>query len=196
MKKSTKTKKSIKTEQLTLFPELIPGSYEETKEKNQVVLNDIKAVDSAKDYFDDIHKKNKILLDNIKKNLPELKALYEKITGHWFLEDHFYRFYHSSFKITYAQSTTVEIVEAFKKLAPEGSTLDSYFMEIYKQGTGKNFNHKFNKNWLKYTLPMLTAVMHAKYFLELIIKYGEELEEAPICLKNGWAAVLTLFNLR
>ena len=147
-------------------------------------------------YFDNIQKKNEELLANIKKNLPELKKLLEKANEHWYMEDYVYRYYHGSFKVYYTQETTVEIVEALKKLAPEGVTFNRDFEEIFKEGTGKVFNSKHNANWSKHTRPMLEVFFHTKFFLEMAVKYGEELKEAPTCLPSGWAALLYFFSLR
>jgi hypothetical protein len=147
-------------------------------------------------YFDKIHDMNVILLKNIKDSLPKLKELLEKANGHWYLEDYIYRYYHGSFKVYYVQSTTVEIVKALIELAPEGVTFNRQFKEIFKQGTGKIFSSSHNANWDKHTRPMLEAFFHAKYFLEMAVKYGEELKVAPTCLPSGWACLLYFFSLR
>ena len=42
----------------------------------------------------------------------------------------------------------------------------------------------------------LEAFFHANYFLDMAIKYGEELDEPPSPLPSGWAAVLYLYNIR
>jgi hypothetical protein len=144
-----------------------------------------------------IQKLNEELLANIKKKLPALKKLLKKSMDHWVYEDYIYRFYHHSFKVFWIQGHTVEIVKILKELAPEGVTeFDSYFEEIFKQGTGKQFKSKYNKAWTKHTRPILEAFFHAKYMLEMAIKYGKELETAPTYLPSGWAGLLTLYNLR
>lgn len=40
------------------------------------------------------------------------------------------------------------------------------------------------------------AFFHARFFLKMAVKYGEELDEAPSTLPSGWAALLYLYNLR
>jgi len=135
-------------------------------------------------------------LKNIKKHLPELEELQEEMNGMWFLEDHVYRFYHQSYKVYYIQSLTHEIVDELKKLAPKGCTLNEWFEKIVKEGTGKKFNMEHNDNWLKHTRPMVEAFFHAKYFLDMVCKYGKELKTAPNLLPSGWAGLLYLFNLR
>jgi hypothetical protein len=49
---------------------------------------------------------------------------------------------------------------------------------------------------LECTHPILEAFWHTKYFIQMMLKYGRELESAPQCLPSGWAAVLYLFELR
>jgi hypothetical protein len=46
------------------------------------------------------------------------------------------------------------------------------------------------------TRPILEAYQHAKYFLEMAVKYGSQLERPPNLLPSGWAAVLHLYGLR
>ena len=141
-------------------------------------------------YWTKIQRLNEELLTNIKKNLPELEELLEKVSGDW------YRQFHHSLKTYYAQDTTVQIVATLKKLAPKGVTINEEFEQIFKEGTGKKFNISHNKNWLKHTRPIIEAVFYAKALLEMCVKYGKELEKAPERLPNGWAFVLYYFNLR
>jgi len=148
------------------------------------------------DYFKNIKNLNEELLLNIKKNLPELKKILKEVCDHWAYEDMIYRFYHYSFKVYYIQSYTEEIVVMLKKLAPEKMTFNEFFEKIFKEGTGKKFSSEHNKDWLKHTRPMLEAFFHAKYFLEMAVKYGKELKTAPDCLPSGWAGLLYFYNLR
>jgi len=148
-------------------------------------------------YFEKIARKNQELLDNIKKELPELKELYKKHSDHWNYEDMVYRFYHQSYKVYYVQSQTIQIVLKLKELAPEGVVFNNFFDEILEEGAAsKKFKDSHNKSWLKHTRPMIEAFMHARFFLEMAIKYGEELEKAPQSLPSGWAALLYFYNLR
>jgi hypothetical protein len=147
--------------------------------------------------FDKIRALNEELLQNIKKNLPELEKLLEEVNGHWAAEDLLYRYYHGSFKVYYIQEYTQKIVSMLKNLAPKGiNTFNSSFEKIYKKGTGKIFKHEHNADWDKHTLPMLQAFFHAREFLTYVVKYGKELEHAPECLPSGWGLVLYFFNLR
>jgi hypothetical protein len=148
-------------------------------------------------YFEDLHHKGNQLLNNIKKVLPELKELLEKVNGHWYYEDSIYRFYHQSYQVYHIQGLTQDIIEKLNSLAPDGVKPNSFLEEILKEGgSGKTFQDSHNKNWLKHTRPMLEAFFHAKYFLEMAVKYGEKLDEAPTCLPSGWAGLLYFYNLR
>jgi hypothetical protein len=147
--------------------------------------------------FSKLHEKQDQLLANIKAEIPQLESLLEKVGSHWGYEDPVYRFYYGSFKVYWLQDTTRTIVEALKALAPERTTLSRLFEEIIRAGaSGKEFESEHNSNWSYHTRPFLEAFFHAKYFLEMVVKYGKELEEAPQLLPSGWAAVLCLYGLR
>ncbi|MCI0693480.1 hypothetical protein L0337_15920 [candidate division KSB1 bacterium] len=146
--------------------------------------------------MDPLHKDNE-LLANIKSHLPELVALLNEMNSHWFYEDPIYRFYHQSFKVYWLQDETGKIVEALKRIAPEGTTFCKEFEEIYQAGaSGKKFEMEHNRNWTAHTRVFVEAFFHAKFFLEMAVKYGQELEKAPTSLPSGWAALLCLYNLR
>ena len=141
--------------------------------------------------------KDNELLAKIKEHLPELEALLQRMSSHWFYEDPIYRFYYQSFKVYSLQQETKEIVEALRKLAPEGASLCKTFEEIYLAGaSGKRFEMEHNQNWTTHTRPFVEAFLHAKFFLEMAVKYGKELDAAPNMLPSGWAALLCLYNLR
>lgn len=138
------------------------------------------------------------LLSSLKGNLPELEKLYASMNQHWTYEDGIYRYYHHSFKVFYnVQPLTIEIVEALKALAP-GRELNPMFMRIVEEGTGKEFSKDFNEfeRWQKGCRPIVEAFFHAKFFLEMAVKYGKELEYPPKVMPSGWAAFLYLYMLR
>jgi hypothetical protein len=110
-------------------------------------------------------------------------------------EEFVYRFYHQSYKVYRLQEKTERIVAALTSLAPH-LPLNSWFLEIVQEGTGKVFDRTANDQWSKATRPLLEAFFHARYFLEMVCKYGEELDEEPEIASSGWAAVLTLYNIR
>jgi hypothetical protein len=100
-----------------------------------------------------------------------------------------------SFKVFALQGCTEEIVKHLQALAPHVA-LNSWFLEIVRQGTGKDFRPEENDNWLAAAGPIVEAFFHARYFLEMVCKYGEELDSPPQVLPSGWAAVLYLYGLR
>ncbi len=51
-------------------------------------------------------------------------------------------------------------------------------------------------DWGAETAPILEASFHARYFLEMAVRYGKELKRAPRLLPSEWAALLCLFDLR
>lgn len=143
-------------------------------------------------------RKEKILFTNIKDRISELRKLLEEVCGHWTLDDGIYRFYHQSFKVYYLQKPTLRIIEALKDLVP-GAELNPWFLEIVKEGTGKEFAIEHNRRWLKETRPIVEAFFHARYFLEMAVKSAGEfgdVDEPPQMLPSGWAAVLYLYNIR
>lgn len=89
------------------------------------------------------------------------------------------------------------MVAALRSLAPGETTFSPMFEEIYQAGaSGKEFELKHNQQWTAHTRVFLEAFFHAKYFLEMAVKYGKELQAAPTMLPSGWAALLCLYNLR
>ena len=140
--------------------------------------------------------REKTLFANIQAQLPQLDALREKMNGHWQYEDLVYRYYHGSFKVFRAQELTLEMVAALRDLLPE-VPLNATFEDIVRSGTGKEFTMEDNNRWDAVTRPILEAFFHAKYFVEMVCKYGHALDEPPtLSLPSGWASVLYLFGLR
>ena len=135
------------------------------------------------------------LLANIAAKFAELETMLAKVNEKWVYENLTYRFYHQSFKVYGLQAYTLQIVELLQSLRPE-LPMNSWFMDIVKAGTGKEFRDEDNSHWLETTRPMLEAFFHARYFLEMICKYGKQLDKPPTCIPSGWAAVLYLYNLR
>ena len=133
------------------------------------------------------------LLRNISANIDALEALLTGYVGDY--EDPVYRFYHQSFKVYYLQQSTEKIVGTLQSLAPH-LALNAWFMQIVREGTGKEFTRSDNARWIEVTRPVVEAFFHARYFLEMACRYGRELATPPEVLPSGWAAILYLFNLR
>ena len=80
--------------------------------------------------------------------------------------------------------------------SPRSGPLNTWFVAIVDEGTGREFALEHNRDWLRNTRPIVEAFLHAKYFLEMVVQYGRELEEPPALLPSGWASVLYLYGLR
>ena len=135
------------------------------------------------------------LFQNLKAQLPALEKLLAKCSGLWGYEDPIYRFYHQSLKVFHLQDKTLALVAALQALAPNRH-LNPRFTQIVYEGTGKEFTLGDNSHWPERTRPIVEAFFHARYFLEMAVKYGRELDAPPDPLPGGWAAFLYLYNLR
>jgi hypothetical protein len=135
------------------------------------------------------------LFENLRAALPQLEKLFEGVSGEWGYEDPVYRLYHQSWKVYGLQESTLRIVEALQALAPD-RPLNELFMQIVKEGTGKIFENEHNRRFLQETRPIVEAFFHARYFLEMAVRYGKGLKYPPRMLPSGWAAFLYLYNLR
>lgn len=134
------------------------------------------------------------LLRNLRSRQPELTALLEECSSHWGFEDPIYRFYHQSFKVYALQDQTSRIVSVLESLAPD-RPLNPWFRQIVEQGTGKSFKQDDNADWTRITRPLLEAFFHARFFLEMAVRYAT-LRESPLSLPSGYAALLHLYGLR
>lgn len=140
--------------------------------------------------------KERQLLNNMKACHTELAKLLDEVNDNQY-EDSVYRYYHRSFKVYGLQNVTRRIVEALRRIAPEKTDLAPYFEEIYQAGaSGKRFEKEHNKAWTSHTRPFVEVFFHARYFLEMAVKYGRELDTPPTLLPSGWAAFLELYKIR
>jgi hypothetical protein len=90
----------------------------------------------------------------------------------------------------------LEIVARLKGLLPE-ARMNEWFIQIISEGTGKTFKEGDNENWQATTRPIIEAFFHARFFLEMAVKYGHQFNFPPNSfLPSGWAAFLYLYNLR
>lgn len=144
---------------------------------------------------EDLRPEVQSLLATIKAQLPELEKLKASCDGHWGYEDAVYRFYHQSFKVFHLQDLTKRIATTLAGLAPERK-VHPWFSQIVSEGTGKRFEMSMNQEWLVHARPIVEAFCHARFFLDMAIKYGTELDKPPSLLPSGWASVLYLYDLR
>lgn len=134
------------------------------------------------------------LLANLRARHAELLELLEDVSNHWGYEDPVYRFYHQSFKVYALQSTTRAIVDRLADLLPD-QPLHPWFPAIVDAGTGHRFELEHNARWTEITRPKLEAFFHARFFLEMAVRYAT-LEQPPSSLPSGHAALLYLYGLR
>ena len=145
---------------------------------------------------DEYDRLESLLLQNMKTQASPLEELLKKVNAHRGYEDGVYRFYHGSFKVFHLQEYTKQIVAALAGIAPEGRAFGALFAEIIAAGTARDFKMEDNKHWIESTAPIVQAFLHAKYFLEMAVKYAGELKEPPETMPSGWAALLCLYGLR
>jgi hypothetical protein len=134
------------------------------------------------------------LLLSLRRDRHELERLLQECSNHWGYEDPVYRFYHQSFKVYGLQRSIQSIVDRLRALAPD-LPLNLWFVEIVQSGTGKHFKPEDNGHWPEVTRPILEAFFHARFFLEMAVRYAD-LEAPPNPLPSGYAALLYLFGLR
>jgi hypothetical protein len=134
------------------------------------------------------------LLRSLRRDRQELESLLQACSDHWGYEDPVYRFYHQSFKVFGLQDQTRSIIERLQALAP-GLSLNPWFIQIVESGTGKSFKLEDNARWPEVTRPILEAFFHARFFLEMAVRYAD-LQAPPQPLPSGYAALLYLFRIR
>jgi hypothetical protein len=143
----------------------------------------------------EVEKLERRLLAKIKRRLPALRALLREAKGFLYYEDAVYRFYHQSFKVYRVQNVTLRIATALQELAPD-TPLSQWFTEIVCEGVGKQWDPSHNRRWAYETRPILEAYFHARYFLEMVCRFGKELKGPSPMLPSGWAGVLYLYGWR
>lgn len=142
-------------------------------------------------------KLEQVLFTNIKHNLEQLTKLLDKINAYWGYEDLIYRFYHRSYKVYSVQKLNEEIIQNFRSLLPERKKLATFFEQLIAKSPKIRFELHHNQDWINITRPMLELFFHAKYFLEMMVKYWNELEHLPTdVLKSGYASILSLYRIR
>lgn len=134
------------------------------------------------------------LLARMQAQHEALKALLHASSDHWGFEDPVCRFYHQSFKVFWLQRQTEAIVQRLSSLLPD-RPLHPWFLEIVRQGTGLEFSTSDNSRWTLVTRPIVEAFFHARFFLEMAVRYAT-LEAPPSPLPSGYEALLYLYRLR
>ena len=139
-----------------------------------------------------------ILLANLKSQHDALAKLLLSLSDHAY-EDTIYRYYAHSYKLyCHTPHCTNEIVSILRQLAPSGTHLCVAFEQLVQVGIHeKPFSLAFNEDWSKNSRPYIESFFHARFFLEMAVKYGASLDSAAlIYLPSGWAALLCLYDIR
>jgi hypothetical protein len=97
-------------------------------------------------------------------------------------------------KVFAVQGTTTAIATRLQALVP-GRPLNAWFTTIVEEGTGHRFEVADNDRWLAVARPVVEAFFHARYFLEMAVRYSH-LDEPPRPLPSGYAALWYVFDLR
>lgn len=135
------------------------------------------------------------LLRNLREKKAELRAQLKASSDHWGYEDPVYRFYHQSFKVYWLQERTRSLTGLLLEIAPDDQPLDPWFLEIVRAGTDRTFTPEDNARWAEATRPIVEAFFHARYFVEMAVRYSR-LKVPPQILPSGYAALLCLYGLR
>lgn len=136
----------------------------------------------------------RLLLSRLKVRKAELEQLLAKLNSHWTYEDGFCQYYHRSRKVYGIQVATERAVHLLRELLPERK-LNLAFTDVIREGTGKEFQMEHNRVWPRHTRPMLEAFCHAKFMVEMAVRYAD-LPEPQQPMPSGWAALLYLYDLR
>jgi hypothetical protein len=99
-----------------------------------------------------------------------------------------------SFKVYWLQQRTEAIVRVLAGLVPE-RPLHAWFREIVDAGTGRRFTPDDNASWTRATRPILEAFFHARFFLDMAVRYAR-VEAPPNPLPSGYPALPSLYGLR
>jgi hypothetical protein len=134
------------------------------------------------------------LLAELKLRRERLSRLLTSCSDAAGYEDPVYRFYRQSFKVYALQNQTQSIVRELNALLP-GQPLNLWFLEILTHGSGREFHFVDNARWPESSRPIVEAFFHARFFLEMAVRYAD-LETPPAPLPSGYAALLCLYALR
>jgi hypothetical protein len=129
----------------------------------------------------------RVLIKNLRKRRKILEKLLENINSHWEIEDIVYRLYHSSYKTQWARNTTRSVLKELEGLYRYGyRNRNAVIKEIMDEGLDEK---KDPRKWVE-------AMLHARYLLEMAIKYSKEVKKPLQTLPSGYAALLYLYGLR
>ena len=126
--------------------------------------------------------------------LPRLRELLAQ-TERSYLHHLMSKFYRQGCALYEHQAMTEEMVSALASIAPEGHGFCIQFQEIIRLGTGREFKLEDNNHWTERAGAIVQAFLHARYFLEMAVRYATELSDPPERLPSGWCAMCNLFDI-
>lgn len=136
---------------------------------------------------DDKDNGQRTLIVNLRRKRKSLEKLLEKVSDHWGLEDIVYRLYHQSYKVQFAMDLTRRILEELEGLYKNRwKHRNTLFKKIMEEGLDIRQDPR---KWIE-------ALLHAKYFLEMAVKYSREVKKPLQVLPSGYASLLYLYGLR
>jgi len=129
----------------------------------------------------------RVLIKNLQKRRWALMLLLGQINSHWEIEDTTYRLYHGSYKVMYAMEITARVLKELEGLYRYGwRRRNETFKKIMEEGLDP---HGDPRRWIE-------AMFHARYFLEMALKYSKEVKKPLHMLPSGYASLLYLYGLR
>jgi hypothetical protein len=178
---------------------LIAGS--QSKEQNQYLENQDGGKAKINHYLKNRLQKEQGIIAKIHEHREDIFEIKSMVSDHRIgIENMFYRFYHTSFKAYDLQAITDKMVKLFCFIGEcRFRDLNSFYIEIVSEGIDKKFDLSHNNRWSYETRPILEAFFHSYHLLEMMEKYGLEMdpnEEPSPVLYEGWASVLYLYNIR
>ena len=150
--------------------------------------------------FEENHKLSQVLLANIKKNRKKIKFLLKVVNdreGEY--EGKVYRFYHYSFKVYHLHMIIKPIIEVLRACDPKPvKQFCVFFQTILNDAEMVGaWKEEHNKEWLKYTRPIVEAFLHAKYMLEMADLCDKLYRRAPRgFIDQKWGSLLELYEIR
>ena len=139
---------------------------------------------------------NQLLL-NIKANYNSLEELLNEINSDFVSENYIYRFYHGSIKVMGFKVLIKQICDLLEKISPHkcNKIRNIQFLKIINDGLNVTWDSNKNLDWMEVTNPLLGGFFHAKYFLEMAVKYGKRNDLNSDFPDFGWAALLSLYQI-
>ena len=137
------------------------------------------------------------LLENLRRNTLRLRQTLDQVSGPQIYARFIYKFYSGSFKAYYLQESTQQIVAELIAIAPEGTPLNPTFLEIVNAGIGREFNVEVNEHWLERNAPIVTAFLHAKFFLEMAVVCATSTTDPRTSSASAsvWQALRILYSM-